>query len=340
MQLTPEIKATIREELEWARSVSSPEEAARIDTALTWLDTLAAGEVDANGLLPCPFCGTSEVRVEQDESETWWWINCDKCDITIEPFVTKSIAIAMWNRRTPAPHLASPKVQPLDMPDGPGWWAHDDSGRQQFVVHLPTFEVYPDKVRYQWGDDDHFVFVLPVATFKRTWPGKWYRVTLPWDAPQPTQERRMTMERSKVYQMIDGEREYQDAKWGTVEQNPHTVTDWLFIINHYWCKATDAHMGKQERLREIRKIAALAVAALEQYGCEPREGYAPQPDSAQDDVLANAYDLLEVVKLAYRKHHADDYAIGWDELSDKLGDVLSNAMGVESFVKWQESNYE
>lgn len=81
------------------------------------------------------------------------------------------------------------------------------------------------------------------------------------------------MNRQDVYRVIDGEREYQDEKWGTVEQNPHTVTDWLFIINHYWCKATDARISDEERLREIRKIVAVGVAALEQYGASPREGY-------------------------------------------------------------------
>lgn len=181
MQLTPEIQATIREELEWARSVSSPEEAARIDTALTWIDTLAAGEVDANGLLPCPFCGTSEVRVEQDESETWWWINCDKCDITIEPFVTKSIAIAMWNRRTPAP-------QPLDMPNSVGWWVFDAEDGRRWVRQLVVWEPLGHNLaRMQWEDwkKPNLVYVDKFFEMNK---GKWYRLTMPWYASQPTQE--------------------------------------------------------------------------------------------------------------------------------------------------------
>lgn len=86
------------------------------------------------------------------------------------------------------------------------------------------------------------------------------------------------MQRSEIYRMIDGEREYQDGKWGTITENPHTINEWLFIINHYWAKATEAWRDDNKKLEDLRKIAALAIAALEQYGCEPREGYAPQPD--------------------------------------------------------------
>lgn len=84
------------------------------------------------------------------------------------------------------------------------------------------------------------------------------------------------MQRSKVYQMIDGERAYQQAQGKPDERKEH---DWLKSIDYYREKAwRDAHKNFPEH---IRKIAALAVAALEQYGCEPREGYAPQPDSAK-----------------------------------------------------------
>jgi hypothetical protein len=47
-------------------------------------------------------------------------------------------------------------------------------------------------------------------------------------------------------------------------------------------------------------------------------------------------ELLDAVKLAYRKHQLGDDSIGWDELSDKLGDALNNAMGPRGFVDWMD----
>lgn len=57
-------------------------------------------------------------------------------------------------------------------------------------------------------------------------------------------------------------------------------------------------------------------------------------DSSRKISILNAPELLEAVKLAYRKHHLDDPDIGWDELSDKLGDALNNAMGADGYLAW------
>lgn len=45
-------------------------------------------------------------------------------------------------------------------------------------------------------------------------------------------------------------------------------------------------------------------------------------------------DLLEAVKLAYRKHQLDDPDIGWDELGNTLCDVICNAIGSDGFCEW------
>ena len=44
--------------------------------------------------------------------------------------------------------------------------------------------------------------------------------------------------------------------------------------------------------------------------------------------------LIEVVKVAYRKHHLGDDSIGWDELSDALQNALCNVMGDDKFTGW------
>jgi hypothetical protein len=77
------------------------------------------------------------------------------------------------------------------------------------------------------------------------------------------------MERNEVYRMIDGERAYQQAQgW----PNEHKPTKWLDIIEYYSQKAW-SNTHTEPLMDNLRKIAAVAVAALEQYGCPPREGY-------------------------------------------------------------------
>lgn len=51
-------------------------------------------------------------------------------------------------------------------------------------------------------------------------------------------------------------------------------------------------------------------------------------------LIACVPEMLEMLKLVYRKHCRDDASIGWDELEDKLGNALSNAMGPEGFADW------
>lgn len=38
------------------------------------------------------------------------------------------------------------------------------------------------------------------------------------------------MQREKVYQAIDSERQYQDWKWGTIQDHPHEVGGYLTLM--------------------------------------------------------------------------------------------------------------
>lgn len=100
------------------------------------------------------------------------------------------------------------------------------------------------------------------------------------------------MDRSDVYQHIDGERDYQDAKWGSITDHPHELLAWANIMRHYLDKTYSAlsnhqHQGANQSqvTAAIRKTVAVGVAALEQYGCWPREGYEPRaaPESPRAD---------------------------------------------------------
>ena len=78
------------------------------------------------------------------------------------------------------------------------------------------------------------------------------------------------MYRSEVFAAIDLERTYQDR---CHPGHRHEVGTYLTYLRHYLNLAGTAVMtGSDDRdgLAEIRKIAALAVACLEQHGCPGR----------------------------------------------------------------------
>lgn len=89
------------------------------------------------------------------------------------------------------------------------------------------------------------------------------------------------MERTDVYKLIDGEREYQEWRWeiGIREDGIHDENkppaEWLNYIKFHLEQAeiTNYELSKADTMEEIRKIAALAVRAMEIHGCTPRKIY-------------------------------------------------------------------
>lgn len=89
------------------------------------------------------------------------------------------------------------------------------------------------------------------------------------------------MERIHVYQILDGERDYQDDKW--TEKNElngipdagKSVSEWLGFIEYHINKAKTCvyNIDQLGALAEIRKITALGVKAMEALDCPEREGY-------------------------------------------------------------------
>jgi hypothetical protein len=89
----------------------------------------------------------------------------------------------------------------------------------------------------------------------------------------------LTLERCEVYKRIDTEREYQDFRWNTnlrkdnVPDEEKSVAEWLNYIEFHLTKAKNAnyHLDKEASLAELRKVAALAVRAMEIHGCPVRD---------------------------------------------------------------------
>lgn len=81
------------------------------------------------------------------------------------------------------------------------------------------------------------------------------------------------MERDKIFSIVDGERDWQDRKWGTIKQHPHEVGGWLTIMRRLLRDAEDAwasSSGDEAALHEIRKIIGTGIACAEQHGLPVR----------------------------------------------------------------------
>lgn len=81
-----------------------------------------------------------------------------------------------------------------------------------------------------------------------------------------------------VFDAIRDEREYQDTLWGpTATRGQHTITEFLTYIRSYvnealetMCRVADDDC-REPALHGLRKIATLAVAAMQQNGVECRD---------------------------------------------------------------------
>lgn len=90
---------------------------------------------------------------------------------------------------------------------------------------------------------------------------------------------------------IIGERAYQDAKWGTIEDRPKEVGSWLTLMRVLLRNAEEdwaTSDNDQDALASMRKAVAVGVACFEQHGVplrdvdcavvQPAPAYGPQKD--------------------------------------------------------------
>lgn len=94
-------------------------------------------------------------------------------------------------------------------------------------------------------------------------------------------ERKAT--RAEVYEALDGEREYQEIRWGvascegrTPEDHQHSVSEWLIYMQDYLTEAIHIVARNADpaasilALAHVRKITAMGVACMEQLGAQKR----------------------------------------------------------------------
>jgi hypothetical protein len=82
----------------------------------------------------------------------------------------------------------------------------------------------------------------------------------------------MIKSRQEVFDKINEERDYQDNKWGSLQERSQSLPGYLLIIRKELEEAEAGWMknlpGRNSAMSEILQIAAVAVAAMQEYGFE------------------------------------------------------------------------
>lgn len=107
----------------------------------------------------------------------------------------------------------------------------------------------------------------------------------------------MIVKRREVYRVINGERAYQDSLGPDrrLDKGPRKIGEYLTLLREYLDKATGKWVdlaGDVAALHEVRKVAALAVACLEENGCPGREGWGARGGADYEDHYRTAVDQL------------------------------------------------
>ena len=83
--------------------------------------------------------------------------------------------------------------------------------------------------------------------------------------------------RLEVFQVISEERVHQDKKWGSLDDRArngnHSVGEWLLVLEEQVRRAKEKWYAGDSAgvLSEVRQVAAVGVACMEQHGAVGRE---------------------------------------------------------------------
>lgn len=84
--------------------------------------------------------------------------------------------------------------------------------------------------------------------------------------------------RDRIFDVLDGERDYQDETWPHTEGTGHSVGEFLLLLEEYVSRAraewTRTH-GDDPTMNVMRKVGGIVVRAMEEHGAIPREFHVP-----------------------------------------------------------------
>ena len=88
------------------------------------------------------------------------------------------------------------------------------------------------------------------------------------------------MKREQVYELIDGERRYQEARWKKdvtqLGEHIHTPEEWIVYMEDYLAEAKHILSRNSvpdcysDAMEIMRKVTAMGVCAMEQIDTKPR----------------------------------------------------------------------
>ena len=94
---------------------------------------------------------------------------------------------------------------------------------------------------------------------------KW-DVEIPEESVDSPDSLKATMKRQYVYQLIDGERNYQNTRWNDkTNDEDKSIAEFIIYMEHTLNKAKNAiyELDEESALDHIRKTTALGVAIME-----------------------------------------------------------------------------
>ena len=79
--------------------------------------------------------------------------------------------------------------------------------------------------------------------------------------------------KNEIFDAIQDERMYQIQKWGSNNDHPHTVMEWIAIMDGELQEAKQAWLkgnGDKDALKELLQVVSVGVACMEQHGVVTR----------------------------------------------------------------------
>lgn len=79
--------------------------------------------------------------------------------------------------------------------------------------------------------------------------------------------------KNDLYDAIQDERNYQIKKWGTTKEHPHTVMEYISIMEGELQEAKQGWLkgnGDRKALEEVLQVVSVGVACMEQHGIVTR----------------------------------------------------------------------